>query len=81
MTPGDKRRAGINWTIGDGKSNLVSSSDAALAVLMDIRDELKVLNRLLHCTNFQAIPFKLDAIRKGTNRIPPRKRKYVRRTP
>lgn len=75
MTPGDKRRAGVNWTVGDGKSNAVSGSDAALAVLMDIRDELKKLNLLLNCPNFTAIPFKLDAIVKHTRRIPIRKRK------
>lgn len=36
------------------------------AILMDIRDELKRLNSLLHCSNFTAIPFKLDAIRNNT---------------
>lgn len=39
---------------------------AQLAVLMDIRDELQTLNRLLACPNFLAIPRRLEAIRKNT---------------
>lgn len=33
-----------------------------IALLMDIRDELKQLNRLLHCPNFISIPKQLRAI-------------------
>lgn len=36
----------------------------AVRVLMDIRDELKKLNAVFGCQNFQAIPRKLDAIRR-----------------
>lgn len=39
-----------------------------IAVLMDIRDELKQLNRLLHCPNFTSIPHKLESIRKNTTK-------------
>lgn len=46
---------------------------ASLAVLMDIRDELKRMNTLLHCENFQGIPRKLDRISRNTAK--PRKRK------
>ena len=38
----------------------------AIEVLMDIREELHILNRVLACPNFVAIPQKLDAIRKNT---------------
>jgi hypothetical protein len=45
------------------------------ALLMDIRDELqgvraelKQLNNLLHCENFQRIPRKLDRISANTHR-------------
>jgi hypothetical protein len=39
---------------------------AQLAVLMDIRDELKAINRVLGCSNFLMIPSNLDQIRKNT---------------
>ena len=39
-----------------------SFEGAQLAVLMDIRDELQQLNRLLQCSNFIDIPLMLDEI-------------------
>lgn len=39
-----------------------------IAVLMDIRDELKTLNQLFHCSNFVAIPTILRAIRRNTTK-------------
>ena len=39
---------------------------AHLAVLMDIRDELKRLNGLLHCANFVGIPTDLRRIARNT---------------
>lgn len=39
---------------------------ATLAVMMDIRDELKSLNNLLQCPNFIGIPRALKAIRANT---------------
>jgi hypothetical protein len=45
-----------------------------IAVLMDIRDDLKKLNALLHCHNFVGIPQTLRTIAKQT-----KKRKYVRK--
>jgi hypothetical protein len=81
MTPGDTRRKNANWVIGDGKSRTVSSEDAALSVLMDVRDELQTLNRLLHCPNFLGVPAVLRNVAMNTKRIPPRKRKRkLRRT-
>jgi hypothetical protein len=44
-----------------------------LAVLMDIRDELKRINNVLNCSNCLAIPRKLDRI--AANTAMPRKRK------
>lgn len=41
---------------------------AALAVLQDIRDELRTLNELLACPRFLAIPTHLDAIRRNTRK-------------
>jgi hypothetical protein len=57
----------------DGMHNSVSAG--TLAILQDIRDELKTLNRTLACPNFLAIPHTLRRIQASVNRIPPRKRK------
>lgn len=56
-----------DWDIHDelGKTTW---EKVPIAVLMDIRDELKTLNRLLHCNNFMAIPFKLDRIALNTKK-------------
>lgn len=47
------------------------------ALLMDIRDELKRLNNLLHCSNFIGIPRTLHSIRRAVAqpRKPSAKRK------
>lgn len=45
-----------------------------VALLMDIRRELKKLNRLLHCSNFMEIPWKLNKIARNTTK-PRRRRK------
>lgn len=42
------------------------------AIVMDIRDELQILNRLLGCANFRQVPAILRGIRVNTDR---RKRK------
>jgi len=39
-----------------------------MAILMDIRDELQELNRLLNCANFLAIPTVLRGIEKNTRK-------------
>lgn len=36
------------------------------AVLMDIRDELKSINSILHCSNFLEIPRMLRALKRNT---------------
>jgi hypothetical protein len=59
------KRANLTWNIPDGPA---SNEQAALAVLQDIRSELKKLNNVFQCENFQEIPFKLDAIRKNTTK-------------
>ena len=39
-----------------------------LAVLVEVRDELKKLNALLHCDNFIRIPTELKHIRRNTTK-------------
>jgi hypothetical protein len=60
------RNKDISWTLPE--SNNMSYEAAQLAVLMDLRDELKRLNGLLHCSNFLAIPARLEAIRINTRK-------------
>jgi hypothetical protein len=52
------------WGIAETAEGRVTENQATLCVLMDIRGELQKLNRVLHCTNFLDIPFKLDWISK-----------------
>ena len=54
-----------DWDLSDPAK---SWTEVEVAVLMDIRDELKSLNRLLHCANFIAIPRKLDQIARNTEK-------------
>lgn len=64
----DTRKKGINWTIKTDRDGLTSIDDAHLAVLMDLRDELQQLNRLLSCTNFTGIPTTLRTIARNTTK-------------
>ena len=63
----------IDWDLADDQGRVGTWERVEIAVLMDIRDELKKLNFLLHCNNFVAIPRKLDRI--SANTAKPRKRK------
>jgi predicted SpoU family rRNA methylase len=49
-----------NWNVGDKPT----MEGAQLAVLMDIRDELKQLNKVFSCFNFQQMPKVLTRIDK-----------------
>lgn len=65
----NQRHKDGNWslpTTADGK--IQTWEHVQIAVLMDIRDELKSLNAVLHCPNFLAIPSKLDTIAKNTRK-------------
>jgi len=56
------------WTFTPDSNGNHSTAAATLACLMDIRDELKRLNSLLHCGNFLSIPRTLVAIKQNTTR-------------
>ena len=67
------RHKDTEWSLPDTDNTYTT---AQLAVLMDLRDELKKLNRLLDCPNFRAIPHTLTGIRRKLPTITPtRKRK------
>lgn len=68
-----------NWRLPEGTPNRTGGADhiwesVHTALLMDIRDEMKSLNMVLHCTNFLTIPMKLDRISQNTAK-PKKKRK------
>lgn len=62
-----------DWNIPDGDE--LRWEHVPIAVLMDIRDELQKLNRLLYCNNFTRIPYKLDQIEENTRKPKRKKRK------
>jgi hypothetical protein len=51
------------WELSPNAYGKYDFPSAHLAVLMDIRDELKRLNNVLQCPNFIAVPRKLDDIK------------------
>ena len=70
----DRRRADANWQIGDEQGRVLSWDECLLAVLMDIRRELKAINTVLACPSLRGIPWSLTTIAKNTKR----RRKRVR---
>jgi hypothetical protein len=71
----DRRHKDGKWQAGDSDGVVPTWERAQLAVLMDLRDELKKLNRVLECPNFLAIPSYLRSINRKTARIPAKKKK------
>lgn len=69
----DTRKKNINWIIKTNEDGTTPHGDAQLAVLMDIRDELREINSRLGCGSFQRLPYTIDMIRRYTQRIPARK--------
>lgn len=57
-----------DWGLSPDVNGKYDFPAAQLAVLMDIRDELKSLNVVLHCHNFLDIPHKLERIKRNTTR-------------
>ena len=67
------RHRNCDWNLPDGSPKpdghiTVSWECIQSALLMDIRDELQAINRVLGCSNFTAIPRLLCAIEKNTTR-------------
>lgn len=65
----DHRQKNKDWSLPLAENGALQNWDMVqLALLMDIRDELQTLNRLLSCPNFVAIPRLLEAVRRNTAR-------------
>lgn len=71
----DRRRKDISWRVTREDGTVASVDHAILAVLMDLRDELKQINRTLQCYETQRIPRYLKRI--SANTAKPRKPKAV----
>lgn len=64
----------IDWDITpDKQTGQCSFDQAQLAVLMDIREQLKILNAIIGCPNFTAIPQILRRISGNTAKPRPKK--------
>lgn len=65
----DRRRKGEQWSPANSDGS-ITWDRVDTALLMDIRDELQTLNRLLACRNFVGIPASLRAIQRNTKKEP-----------
>jgi hypothetical protein len=54
----------VAWNLENEKGAIESWERVQIAVLMDLRDELKALNALLSCYHFMQIPHTLKRIDK-----------------
>jgi hypothetical protein len=64
----DTRHRDVNWTIHRNDNGTVSYEAAQLAVLMDIRDELKRIRQRVDCAETLSIPRLLRSIVRNTAR-------------
>lgn len=62
----DRQAQNAEWLVREADGTLPTWERAAIAVLMDIRRELRRLNAAISCQNFQAIPGHLRGIRRNT---------------
>lgn len=65
--------AGTTWSIWQNEDGTYAIDQATLAVLIDIREELKKINATLRCPSTQGIPRYLRRI--SANTAKPRKKK------
>lgn len=68
----DTRHKDANWEISADVNRRIEWDGVHAALLMDLRDELKLLNSFLRGYDFYDVPFILRGIKKNTA---PKKRK------
>ena len=71
-----KQYPDVEWNLANEQGNIATWRHVSIAVLMDIRRELRTLNSLLRCPNFQAMPGYLARISRNTAK--PRKAKRTK---
>ena len=64
----DTRWKDVQWIVCNDEGHVTQWDQVQVAVLMDLRDELKRLNALLHCDNFIDIPATLTRIARHTTK-------------
>lgn len=66
----DRRQKNHDWYVADESGDIYNfkAGGCILAVLMDIRDELQTLNRLVGCPSCLTIPNLLRDIRRNTTK-------------
>ena len=72
---GDRRQKDAEWLPAEPDGTVPTWERASIAVLMDIRDELKRLNAAIYCPKFLAIPRVLRRISANTTKPRHKKRK------
>ncbi len=63
------------WSVWKDDSNTYDADQVQRAILLDIREELRTLNRVFACPNFLQIPRVLRSIRRNTYKPRPKGRK------
>lgn len=66
----------LDWNIHVNSDGTWNDSKVQIALLHDIREELKRMNSILHCPNFIEIPSILRAVKRNTTK---RKRPKVQK--
>jgi hypothetical protein len=76
----DRRQKDVNWYVASERGDVLTWEQASVAVLMDIRDELKMIrvavqgtNNVLNCQNFLEVPRILRTIRANTRKAKKKK--------
>ena len=74
----DRTRPDVNLTIAEEDGSVATWECASIAVLMDIRRELRRLNAAIYCRNFVGMPRHLARIARNTEK-PPKNRAEKKR--
>lgn len=71
----------VEWDLANNVGNIGTWQNVEVAVLMDIRDELKRINAALYCGNTLNIPNLLRQIERNTRKPKRPKRSEPKRVP
>lgn len=75
----DKRHKDAQWHVADDAGRVTQWDQVQVAILMDLRDELKKLNAVFSCHNFLEVPQILREIRRNTRK--PKKKAVAKGKP
>jgi len=75
----DNRKKDTLWGIEPDEKGTYTFESVHLAILQDIRDELKDLNHLLRCQHFLKMPHQLRRIAIATEKLAKKKKPVKRR--